>query len=61
MNVRAAEAGIEIIVIEVGAAVGVLNITKNVGEPNMMMRGVVEVDHMEGIDVWLFAPLGASY
>ncbi|KAL6984147.1 hypothetical protein U1Q18_017522 [Sarracenia purpurea var. burkii] len=39
--------GIEIIALEAGAAVGVLFITKIVGEANMMMRGVVGVGLMK--------------
>lgn len=49
MNVMGAVAGIETIVPEAGVAVLVLIITENVGEADMMMRGVVEVDLMEGI------------
>ncbi|CAL5414917.1 unnamed protein product [Camellia sinensis] len=48
MTVNGTAEGIEIIVIEAEAAVEVLIITKTVAEADMMMRGAVEVGHMEG-------------
>lgn len=60
MNVMGAVAGIETIVPEAGVAVLVLIITENVGEADMMMRGVVEVDLMEGIAGVVFFFLSSS-
>lgn len=47
MIVTSPEEGKEIIVVEAGASVEALIITRNVEEANMMMKGVVEVGLME--------------
>lgn len=54
MIVTSPEEGKEIIVVEAGASVEALIITRNVEEANMMMKGVVEVGLMEGILLLLF-------